>query len=89
MKPERSPYKYNSLTNYGGLQIDKYGTWNVFASTGLAEKRVEGVVSATDGLVRRHLPVRLDTVLKTVELPTGISNLDTGLSDVDRSDKTT
>ena len=56
----------------------------MFARSSLAEERVERVVSAADGLVRRHLPVRLDTVLKAVELPTSISNLDTGLSDVDR-----
>jgi hypothetical protein len=56
----------------------------VFASSSLAEESVEGVVSAADSLVGRHLAVRLDTVLETVELPAGISNLDTGLSHVDR-----
>ena len=72
------------LTYNGRLQIDKDSTWHVFSSSSLAEEGVEGVVSATDSLVRGHLAVRLDTVLKTVEFPAGISNLDTSLSDVDR-----
>ena len=54
------------LTDYSWLQIDKDGTWNVLASPSLAKEGVKGIVSAADGLVRRHLAVRLDTVLKTV-----------------------
>ena len=56
----------------------------MLSSSGLAKEGVEGVVSATNSLVRRHLAVGLDAVLETVELPAGISNLDTGLSSVDR-----
>ena len=55
----------------------------MFAGAGLAEKRVEAVVATVDGLVRRHLPVRLDAVLQAVQLPAGIANLHSGLADVD------
>ena len=72
------------LTYYSGLQVYEDSTWHVFAGSSLAKEGVEGVVSTADSLVRRHLTVGLDTVLETVELPAGISYLDTGLSDVDR-----
>ena len=52
----------------------------MFASASLAKESVERIISTTDSLVRRHLSIWLDTVLKTVELPTGISNLDSRLS---------
>ena len=57
---------FNFNTDYSWLQIDKDGTWNVLASASLAKEGVKGIVSATDSLVRRHLAVRLDTVLKTI-----------------------
>ena len=55
----------------------------MFASTCLAEKGVEGIVPTTDGLVTGHLAIRLDPVLQTVQLPTGIAHLDTGLANMD------
>lgn len=42
-----------------GLQIDEHGTRNVFAGSGFAEEGVESVVSAADGVVARHLSIRL------------------------------
>jgi len=66
------------------LKIDEDGTRNVLAGTGLGEEGVEGIITATDGLVGRHLSVRLDAVLKAVELPAGITGLDTSLANVDR-----
>ena len=56
----------------------------MLARPGLAEKGVEGVVPATNGLVRGHLAVWLNTVLQTVELPASIADLHSGLSNVDR-----
>jgi len=56
----------------------------VLAGTSLAEEGVEAVVSSTNSFVRGHLAVRLDAVLKAVELPAGIADLDSGLSNVDR-----
>jgi len=55
----------------------------MFASPSLGEKGVEAVISATNSLVRWHLTIRLDTVLQAVQLPARITNLDSGLSDMD------
>jgi len=55
----------------------------VLASTGFAEEGVEGIISATDGLVRRHLAIRLNAVLQAEKLPTRISNLNAGLANVE------
>jgi hypothetical protein len=71
------------LIDDGRLQIDVNGTGNVLSSTGLREKGVESIISSSDGLVRRHLTVRLDSVLKAVQFPASITDLDTGLSNVD------
>jgi hypothetical protein len=37
---------------------------NMLSGAGLGEEGVEGVISTADGLVRRHLPVRLDAMLQ-------------------------
>merc|ERR1711871_814289 len=71
------------LVNHGGLQVDVHGTGHVLASTSLREEGVESVVTTADGLVGRHLAVRLDAVLKAVQLPEGVTGLDTSLTDVD------
>ena len=47
------------LVNDRGLQINEDGTWNVLSSAGFAEEGVEGVVSAADGFVTRHLSIGL------------------------------
>ena len=72
------------ITDYGRLQVHEHSPGDVLARPGLAEKGIEGVVPATKGLVRGHLAVWLDTVLQTVELPAGIADLHSGLSNVDR-----
>ena len=36
----------------------------MFSGTGLGEEGVEGVVPTADGLVRRHLAIRLDSMLQ-------------------------
>ena len=71
------------LTNYSWLQVHKHSPWYVFAGTGLTEEGIEGVVTAADGFVTWHLTIRLDAMLQTVQLPAGVTNLDTGLADVD------
>ena len=72
------------LINNGGLKIKEDGTWYVLASSGLREEGVERVITTSDGLVRGHLAIRLDTVLKAVQLPASITNLYSGLSKMDR-----
>ena len=66
------------------LKIDEHAAGHVLASTSLREEGVEGVISATDGLVGGHLAIGLDAVLKAVSLPASVSGLDTGLTCVDK-----
>jgi len=81
---ELSVSSSSDLIDDGGLQINKHSPGDVLSSSSLAEEGVEGVISTSDGLVRGHLTVGLDTVLQAVEFPAGITNLDSGLSNVDR-----
>jgi len=73
----------SDLVNDGGLQIKEDTSGDVLASAGLAEEGVESIITASDGLIRGHLTVRLDTVLEAEQLPAGVSDLDSGLTDVD------
>ena len=76
----------SDLIDNGWLEIEEDGSWDVLTSTSLGEEGVESVVTTTDGFVGWHLTVRLDTVLEAEKLPAGVTNLDTGLTDVDRND---
>jgi hypothetical protein len=71
-----------NLINYSWLQINEDGSWNVLSSSSLAEEGVEGIISTSDGLVAWHLTIRLDSMLQAVQLPAGISHLDSGLADM-------
>mmetsp|Transcript_5592 Transcript_5592/g.9172 ORF Transcript_5592/g.9172 Transcript_5592/m.9172 type:complete len:233 (-) Transcript_5592:79-777(-) len=72
------------LIAHSRLKIDKHSTRNVLTGTGLREESVERIITTTDGLVRRHLTIRLDTVFKAVQLPATVTGLDTSLTNVDR-----
>ena len=65
-----------------GFQIDKDGPGDVFAGSSFGEKGVERVVATANGLVGRHLSIGLDSMLQTVEFPTGIADLAAGLADM-------
>lgn len=54
----------------------------MFAGSCLTEEGVEGVIASTDGLVRGHLPIRLDTMFQTVQFPARITDLHAGLAHV-------
>jgi NTP pyrophosphatase (non-canonical NTP hydrolase) len=71
------------LVAHGGLKIDVHAARHVLAGAGLREEGVERIIATTDGLVRRHLAIRLDAVLKAVELPAGVARLDAALANVD------
>jgi hypothetical protein len=70
------------FVNDGGLQVEEDASWDVLAGTSLREEGVEGIIATTDGLVGWHLTVGLDTVLEAEELPAGVTDLDTGLTNV-------
>merc|ERR1711990_1004275 len=72
----------SDLIDNGWLEIKEDGSWDVLASTSLGEEGVESVITTSDGLVRWHLTVWLNTVLEAEEFPAGVTDLDTGLSDV-------
>ena len=73
----------SNLIDNGGLEIEEDASGHVLAGTSLGEEGVEGIITATDGFVGRHLTIWLDSVLEAEELPAGVTNLDTGLTDVD------
>jgi hypothetical protein len=60
----------------------------VLSGTGLGEEGVEGIITTTDGFVGWHLTIWLDSVLKAEELPAGVTNLDTGLANMNGNDFT-
>jgi hypothetical protein len=72
----------SNLIDNGWLEIKEDGSWDVLTGTSLREEGVESVVSTTDGFIGWHLTVWLDSVLEAEELPAGVTNLDTALSDV-------
>ena len=55
----------------------------MLAGSSLAEKGVERIISASNGLITGHLPIRLDAVLQAVQLPASIADLDTSLANMD------
>ena len=73
----------SDLIDNGWLEIEEDSSWDVLTSTSLGEEGVESVITTTDGFVGWHLTVWLDSVLEAEKLPAGVTNLDTGLTDVD------
>jgi len=70
------------------LQVDEDRARDVLAGTRLREEGVEGIVAATDRLVRGHLTIRLDAVLEAEELPARVPDLETGLAAVEEDSLT-
>jgi len=54
----------------------------VFSGTSFTEESVESIITTTDSFIGWHLTIRLDTVFEAEEFPTSVTDLDTGLSDV-------
>ena len=73
------------LTDNSGFQVYEDSTRNVFSRSSFAEKGVKGIITTADGFVARHLAIRLNSMLQAVQLPTSISNLNSGLANVDRN----
>ena len=73
----------SDLIDNGWLEIKEDGSWDVLASTGLREEGVESIITTSNGLVRWHLTVWLNTVLEAEKLPACVTDLDTGLTNVD------
>merc|ERR1719247_1127837 len=71
------------LVDHRRLQVDEDASRHVLARPRLGEEGVEGIVATADGLVARHLAVRLDPVLEAEELPATVPDLAAGLAHVD------
>jgi len=69
--------------NDSRLQVKKHAAGHVLAGTSLREEGVESIVTTTNGLVGRHLSIGLDAVFQAVKLPACVSDLNTGLANVD------
>ena len=80
---ERAVGASTDFVDDGGFQIDKDGAGDVLSRAAFGEESVERVINASDGLVTWHLAIRLDTVLQTVQLPASITDLNSGLANVD------
>lgn len=70
------------LTNDGGFEVHEHRSGYMFPGAGLDEEGVEGLVSAGSGLVGGHVPVRLNAVLQTVQLPARVTDLHSRLTHV-------
>lgn len=69
-------------TDHRWFQVDKYSSGNMFSSASFTEECVERIVTASNGLVAGHLTIGLNSMLQTVQFPTGITNLHSGLADM-------
>merc|ERR1719456_1454275 len=76
------------LINHRRLKVDENRARHVLARAGLREEGVERIVATTDGLVRRHLPIRLDPVLQAEQLPARVPDLRARLTHVDEDSLT-
>jgi len=70
------------LIDDGGFKIEEDTSWDVFSSTSFGEEGVEGIITTTNGFVRWHLSIGLNAVLEAEQFPTGVTDLDTSLTDV-------
>mmetsp|Transcript_49324 Transcript_49324/g.107639 ORF Transcript_49324/g.107639 Transcript_49324/m.107639 type:complete len:211 (+) Transcript_49324:384-1016(+) len=70
------------FVHHSRLQVHEHTSGHVLPGPGLRKEGVERVVTAPNGLVRRHLTIRLNTMLQAVQLPARVPSLDTALSDV-------
>merc|ERR1719379_1065569 len=77
-----------NLVNHCGFQIDEHAPGDVLARSCLREECVEGIIATANSFVGGHLTIRLDAMLEAEELPAGITNLDTCLTEVDANNLT-
>ena len=68
----------------GRFQIDKDGARDVLSGGGLTEEGVVRVVGNSGGGVGGHVTIGGDAVLQAVKFPAVVTDLDTGLTEMDR-----
>ena len=72
----------SDLIDDGGFEIEEDATGDVLSSSSFGEEGVEGIVATTDSLVGGHLAIRLNSVLQAEQLPAGVTDLNTSLTNV-------
>jgi len=70
----------SDFIKWSRFKIKEDRSWDVLSGTSLREEGVERIITATDSLIGRHLTIRLNTMLKTIKLPTTVAHLDTSLA---------
>ena len=68
------------------FEIDKETSRNMFPGSSFTEKGVKGVISLFEAIIGWNLSVRLNPVFEAEKLPTGIGDLHTRLSYMNRND---
>jgi hypothetical protein len=63
----------SNFINDGGFKIKKNGSWNMLSSSGFGEKSIKSIISTSDGFIRWHLTVWLDSMLKAEKFPAGVT----------------
>ena len=72
----------------GGFEVEHNTAGDMLAGAGFGEKSIVSIIFNPNSLVRGHGTVRLNTMFQTKKFPTGVTNLDTSLANVNRDDFT-
>ena len=72
----------SDFIDHSGFKIEEHAAGHVLAGTSFGEESVESIITSTDSLIGRHLTIGLDTVFEAEELPAGVTDLDTSLTNV-------
>ena len=54
----------SNFIDNGGFEIEEYASWDMLSGSSFTEEGVEGIITTTNGLVRWHLSIRLDTMFE-------------------------
>jgi hypothetical protein len=76
----------SDFINDSWFQIQEDSSWHVFSGSCFREEGVEGIITTSDGFIRWHLTIWLDTMLQAEELPAGVTDLDTALTNMNTND---
>merc|ERR1719428_942980 len=77
-----------NLVDYCWLQVNEHTPGNMLASSSLRKEGVEGIITPSNCFVGCHLPIWLNTVLQAEQFPACVTNLDTGLTEMNAKDFT-
>jgi hypothetical protein len=76
----------SDFIDHSGFKIEEHAAGHVLAGSSFGEESVESIITSTDSLIGGHLAIRLNAVFEAEELPAGVTDLDTSLSNVNVDD---